>query len=98
MTGIGRKTILLFIIIPNNERGFHMDLQAFFKLSYGLYVISARSGEKNYGCVVNTLQQVTGRAADALGGSQQKQCDGKSNSGFRTFLRNGADRNSRICS
>ena len=36
-----------------------MDLQAFFKLSYGLYVISARSGEKNYGCVVNTLQQVT---------------------------------------
>ena len=58
MTGIGRKTILLFIIIPNNERGFHMDLQAFFKLSYGLYVISARSGEKNYGCVVNTLQQV----------------------------------------
>ena len=35
-----------------------MDLQAFFKLSYGLYVISARSGEKNYGCVVNTLQQV----------------------------------------
>ena len=59
MTGIGRKTILLFVIIPNNGRGFHLDLQAFFKLSYGLYVISARSGEKNYGCVVNTLQQVT---------------------------------------
>ena len=36
-----------------------MNVQAFFKLSYGLYVISARSGEKNYGCVVNTLQQVT---------------------------------------
>lgn len=36
-----------------------MDMQAFFKLSYGLYVVSARSGEKDYGCVVNTLQQVT---------------------------------------
>lgn len=36
-----------------------MDIQAFFKLSYGLYVVSARSGEKKYGCIVNTLQQVT---------------------------------------
>lgn len=36
-----------------------MDIQAFFKLSYGLYVVSARSGEKDYGCIVNTLQQVT---------------------------------------
>lgn len=35
-----------------------MDIQAFFKLSYGLYVVSARSGEKKYGCIVNTLQQV----------------------------------------
>ena len=36
-----------------------MDIQAFFKLSYGLYVVSARSGEKKYGCIVNTRQQVT---------------------------------------
>ena len=36
-----------------------MDIQTFFKLSYGLYVVSARSGEKKYGCIVNTLQQVT---------------------------------------
>lgn len=36
-----------------------MDIQVFFKLSYGLYVVSARSGEKKYGCIVNTLQQVT---------------------------------------
>lgn len=72
MTGIGRKTILLFIIIPNNERGFHMDLQAFFKLSYGLYVISARSGEKNYGCVVNTLQQVYWPSRRCLSGAVNK--------------------------
>ena len=38
---------------------FCMDIQALFKLSYGLYVVSARSGEKKYGCIVNTLQQVT---------------------------------------
>lgn len=41
------------------EGVFCMDIQAFFKLSYGLYVVSARSGEKKYGCIVNTLQQVT---------------------------------------
>lgn len=36
-----------------------MDVQALFKLSYGLYVISAHSGERDYGCIANTLQQVT---------------------------------------
>ena len=36
-----------------------MDIQAFFKLSYGLYVVSARKKKKKYGCIVNTLQQVT---------------------------------------
>lgn len=36
-----------------------MDRKAFQKLSYGLYLISARSGEKTGGCVVNTLMQVT---------------------------------------
>ncbi|MDD3193832.1 MAG: flavin reductase [Oscillospiraceae bacterium] len=40
-----------------------MDMKAFFKLSYGLYVISAHSGGKDYGCVVNTLQQVTAQPA-----------------------------------
>lgn len=36
-----------------------MNLQSFFKMSYGLYVISATNDGKNYGCIVNTLTQVT---------------------------------------
>ena len=36
-----------------------MDMHAFHKLTYGLYIISTASPEKNCGCVVNTLVQVT---------------------------------------
>lgn len=36
-----------------------MDLQAFFKLSYGLYVLSAAENGKSNGCIVNTVMQVT---------------------------------------
>lgn len=36
-----------------------MDNNAMFKLSYGLYVLSARSGEKDNGCIINTAAQVT---------------------------------------
>ncbi len=30
-----------------------------FKLTYGLFVLSAKDGEKDNGCIVNTVQQVT---------------------------------------
>lgn len=36
-----------------------MDNRAMYKLSYGLYVLSVRSGEKDNGCIVNTAMQVT---------------------------------------
>ena len=36
-----------------------MDTKAFFKLSYGLYVISSKSGDKLNGYVANTAFQVT---------------------------------------
>lgn len=36
-----------------------MDNKAFFKMSYGLYLISSKSKENAGGCVVNTLIQVT---------------------------------------
>ncbi len=36
-----------------------MDKNAFYKLSYGLYIISSISGDKTGGLVVNTLNQVT---------------------------------------
>jgi len=36
-----------------------MDVKALFNLSYGLYVIGARDGDRNVGCVVNTVTQAT---------------------------------------
>lgn len=36
-----------------------MDPTAMFKLSYGLFVLSAREGEKDNGCIINTVTQVT---------------------------------------
>ena len=35
------------------------DKQAFHSLSYGMYVIGTRFGDKDYGCVANTFAQVT---------------------------------------
>lgn len=37
-----------------------MDQKSLFQLSYGLYIISTSAGGVDAGCVVNTLQQVTG--------------------------------------
>jgi flavin reductase (DIM6/NTAB) family NADH-FMN oxidoreductase RutF len=36
-----------------------MDKSALYKLSYGMFLISTADEEGRYGCVVNTLQQVT---------------------------------------
>jgi len=36
-----------------------MNNAAMFKLSYGLFVLSAREGEKDNGCIINTAAQVT---------------------------------------
>ena len=36
-----------------------MNPQAMNLLSYGLYVLTAREGEKDNGCIVNVVQQVT---------------------------------------
>lgn len=36
-----------------------MDEQALFKITYGLYVVSASFDGEDSGCIVNTLQQVT---------------------------------------
>ena len=34
-----------------------MDPRAMYSISYGLYILTAREGEKDNGCVINTLQQ-----------------------------------------
>ena len=36
-----------------------VDSSAFFKLSYGLFVLTAREGEKDNGCIINTVEQLT---------------------------------------
>lgn len=43
-----------------------MDLKAFYSLSCGLYLVSAAQGEKAYGCVVNTVTQVTAEPAKLM--------------------------------
>lgn len=36
-----------------------MDTRALFKIGYGLYVLTARQEEKDNGCIINTVMQVT---------------------------------------
>jgi len=36
-----------------------MNSKAMYAVSYGLYLLTAREGAKDNGCVINTLQQVT---------------------------------------
>jgi len=36
-----------------------MDSSALFKLGYGLYVLTAQDGDKDNGCIINTVMQVT---------------------------------------
>jgi flavin reductase (DIM6/NTAB) family NADH-FMN oxidoreductase RutF len=38
-----------------------MDITTLFNLSYGLYIIGAKDGERNVGCVVNTVTQSTAK-------------------------------------
>ena len=36
-----------------------MDKKAMYNLTYGLYILTARDGEKDNGCIINTACQVT---------------------------------------
>lgn len=36
-----------------------MDLKVMNKISYGLFILTARDGTKDNGCVINTAMQVT---------------------------------------
>ena len=36
-----------------------IDNKVFRDVSYGLYIVSTKYNEKNVGCVINTLSQVT---------------------------------------
>ena len=43
-----------------------MDLKAFYSLSCGLYLVGATHEGKDYGCVVNTVTQVTAEPAKLM--------------------------------
>ena len=50
--------------IPKKEASFEttlkeIDTTALFKLSYGLFVLTAREGEKDNGCIINTAMQIS---------------------------------------
>lgn len=47
--------------VPQNTAS--MNFEAFFKISYGLYVVSSTNGEKNNGYVSNAVFQVTAEPA-----------------------------------
>ena len=36
-----------------------IENSSMFKLSYGLFVLTAKTGQKDNGCIVNTVQQIT---------------------------------------
>ena len=36
-----------------------MDNKALYRIGYGLYVLTAREGGKDNGCIVNNVMQVT---------------------------------------
>jgi flavin reductase (DIM6/NTAB) family NADH-FMN oxidoreductase RutF len=42
-----------------NLTGSLIDNAAFFKLSYGLFILTAKDGGKDNGCIINTLIQIT---------------------------------------
>ncbi|MDR1971241.1 MAG: flavin reductase [Treponema sp.] len=44
--------------LPVHEKGA-VDIPAFFKLSYGLFLLTTRDGEKDNGCIINTAVQLT---------------------------------------
>ena len=41
------------------ETANKQDLTALFKIGYGLYVVTSKDGDKDNGCIVNTVTQVT---------------------------------------
>ena len=46
-------------VAMDNEKADKNDLTALFNIGYGLYVVTARDGAKDNGCIVNTVSQVT---------------------------------------
>ena len=46
-------------VAHDGEKADKNDLTALFNIGYGLYVVTAKDGAKDNGCIVNTVSQVT---------------------------------------
>ena len=46
-------------LAQHDETANKSDLTALFKIGYGLYVVTSKDGDKDNGCIVNTVTQVT---------------------------------------
>jgi flavorubredoxin/flavin reductase (DIM6/NTAB) family NADH-FMN oxidoreductase RutF len=51
----------------------NIDSNSLFKLSYGLFVLTARQGNKDNGCIINTVQQLTSNSPQLITISVNKQ-------------------------
>lgn len=51
----------VFETIPDfaDENAKNTEANSLFKLSYGLFVLTAKNGEKDNGCIINTVMQIT---------------------------------------
>ncbi|MEA5067599.1 MAG: flavin reductase [Christensenellaceae bacterium] len=63
---INRLADAIAATLPMNARAHaaahdesKIEIPALFKLSYGLFVLNAREGEKDNGCIINTVTQLT---------------------------------------
>ena len=45
--------------VLQNETAAGVDPNTMFKLSYGLFVLTAKEGDKDNGCIINTVMQIT---------------------------------------
>jgi len=50
------KSVSILTPIPDKEK---IENPAMFTLSYGLFVLSAKDGKKDNGCIINTVTQIT---------------------------------------
>ena len=56
---LDKLALELFASLNKNKEKKEMSKNPLFDLSYGLFVLSAKENEKDNGCIVNTVMQVT---------------------------------------
>ncbi len=50
---------LCVVYVAKSDKADKNDLKALFNIGYGLYVVTVKDGDKDNGCIVNTVTQLT---------------------------------------